>query len=167
MTKLVALALAGLLTCVGVAALAQPDVASQDDPVAWEASQKAYLDWNKKQKGWKESKTGVQTLRTSAAGKGDRPKATDTVTIRYEGRLINGRLFDTSTRQPGGQATFPLPRLIKGWQEAIPLMRREETWEVLIPASMGYRDRTDVPVPPNSALKFQIELIDFEAAAAP
>lgn len=168
MNKLVAFALASVLAGAGLAALAQtqpPTPASQDDPVAWEASQKAYLDWNKTQKGWTVSATGVQSHRASAAGKGAHPKATDTVTIEYEGRLINGRLFDTSARSPGGQATFRLPRLIKGWQEAIPLMRKGEAWDLVIPASMAYRDRTDVPVPPNSALLFHIELIDFMAPA--
>ena len=168
MNKLVAFALASVLAGAGLAAMAQPQPptpASQDDPVAWTASQQAYLDWNKAQKGWTVSATGVQSKRSGPAGTGARPKATDTVTISYEGRLINGRMFDSSSRQPEGQATFPLPRLIKGWQEAIVLMRKGETWDVVIPAAMAYRDRTDVPVPPNSTLLFHIELVDFMAPA--
>jgi FKBP-type peptidyl-prolyl cis-trans isomerase FkpA len=168
MTKLVALALAGVLAGVGLAAYAaaeRPEIAREDDKAGWEASQKAFLDWNKTQAGWAVSKTGLQTHRTSPAGKGARPKATDSVTISYEGRLANYKVFD---RTRNGPATFPLPRLIKGWQEAIPMMRKGETWEIVVPPELGYRDRTDVgAIPPNSALMFNIELVDFESPPAP
>lgn len=169
MNKLVAIALALTFTGAGLTALAQPQpptAPSESDPVAWEAGQKAYLDWNKAQKGWTVSKTGIQTRRTSAAGKGaSHPKATDQVTINYEGRLIDGKVFDSSARSARGPSTLPLPALIKGWQEVIPQMRKGETWEAVIPAAMGYQARNMGAIPPNSTLIFQIELLDFGPSA--
>ena len=164
MSRFAAIALA--LTFASSAALAaapapstpMPTIASSYDQPAWEASQAAYLAWNKTQKGWTVSDTGVQMHRVSGAGKGGHPKADDNVTINYEARLINGKVVDSSQSVP---KTFPLPALIKAWREAVPTMRKGETWELLVPAEMAYGERDKTGIPHNSALIFQIELIDF------
>jgi FKBP-type peptidyl-prolyl cis-trans isomerase len=80
------------------------------------------------------------------------------VTIHYVGRFIDGRVFDSS-RARGAPATFPLSRLIKGWQEGVPMMRAGETWEFVIPSKIAYGARYRDPIPANSTLLFEIELI--------
>ncbi len=84
------------------------------------------------------------------------------MTIHYVGRFIDGRVFDSS-RERNEPATFPLPRLIKGWQEGVPMMRVGETWSFVIPAAIAYGDRDRPPIPPGSTLLFEIELIAIPA----
>ena len=153
------------LAIAGAAAAATtnpPTIASTEDQPAWEASQQAYLDWNKTQAGWTVSPTGIQAHRITPAGKGAHPKPTDMVTINYQAKLINGTGVDSSYRS-GGPKEFPLPSLIKAWREAVPTMRKGETWELVVPAEMAYGARDKTGIPHNSVLMFQIELIDFKA----
>jgi FKBP-type peptidyl-prolyl cis-trans isomerase len=74
------------------------------------------------------------------------------------GRFIDGRVFDSS-RARGQPATFPLPQLIKGWQEGVPMMRVGETWSFVIPAEIAYGNRNRSGIPSGSTLVFEIELI--------
>lgn len=130
----------------------------------WEQGQRAYEAWSAARPGWKVTASGLQYRRVSAARPGARrPAPTDTVTIHYVGRFIDGREFDSSRRR-GEPATFPLPRLIKGWQEGVPMMRVGETWQFVIPAPIAYGDRWRDPIPANSTLLFEIELIDIPGA---
>jgi FKBP-type peptidyl-prolyl cis-trans isomerase FkpA len=131
----------------------------------WVQGQKAYEAWSAARHGWKVTESGLQYRKVKAKRSGRRPLSTDTVTIHYVGRFIDGREFDSS-RARGEPATFPLPRLIKGWQEGVPMMRIGETWEFVIPSTIAYGDRSRPPIPPGSTLVFEIELIDIPAAAA-
>ena len=88
-----------------------------------------------------------------------------TVRIHYEGRLINGGIFDRSWTEDK-PAEFPLRRLIKAWQEGVPMMHVGETWEFAVPADLAYGsrafriaepDRTSIPA--ESALVFTIQLV--------
>jgi FKBP-type peptidyl-prolyl cis-trans isomerase len=125
----------------------------------WEQGQKAYETWSKARPGWIVTASGLQAHRVKAAkSSAPRPVPTDTVTIHYTGRFIDGRVFDSS-RERGEPATFPLPRLIRGWQEGVPMMRVGETWEFVIPGDIAYGSRVRDPIPPNSTLLFEIELI--------
>ncbi len=125
----------------------------------WEQGQKAYEAWSAARPGWVVTPSGLQARRLKAAkSSAPRPAATDTVTIHYTGRFIDGRVFDSS-RERGEPATFPLPRLIRGWQEGVPMMRVGETWEFVIPAAIAYSERHRDPIPANSTLLFEIELI--------
>ena len=125
----------------------------------WEQGQAAYEAWSLKRPGWKVTESGLQYHRmTSAKGSAAKPAPGAVVTIHYVGRFIDGRLFDSS-RQRGEPATFPLPRLIKGWQEGVPMMRVGETWAFVIPAEIAYGERYRDPIPSNSTLLFEIELI--------
>jgi FKBP-type peptidyl-prolyl cis-trans isomerase FkpA len=74
-------------------------------------------------------------------------------------------VFDSS-RARDAPATFPLNRLIKGWQEGVPMMRVGETWEFVIPSTIAYGDRDRPPIPPGSTLLFEIELIAIPPAGA-
>jgi FKBP-type peptidyl-prolyl cis-trans isomerase len=84
------------------------------------------------------------------------------VEVHYEGRLIDGTVFDSSY-QRGQTAVFPSDRLIAGWVEALPLMRTGEAWTLFIPANLAYgRDGTrGGPIGPNQALIFRLELISL------
>jgi FKBP-type peptidyl-prolyl cis-trans isomerase FkpA len=125
----------------------------------WEQGQKAYEAWSAARPGWVVTDTGLQAHRLKAAkASAPRPVPSDTVTIHYTGRFIDGRVFDSS-KERGEPATFPLMRLIKGWQEGVPMMRVGETWEFVIPAPIAYGDRNRDPIPANSTLLFEIELI--------
>ena len=129
----------------------------------WEQGQKAYEAWSAARPRWKVTASGLQCRRIKAAkASAPRPRPTDTVTIHYVGQFIDGREFDSS-RARGEPATFPLPRLIKGWQEGVPMMRVGETWRFVIPAAIAYGERDRDPIPPNSTLLFEIELIDIPA----
>lgn len=130
---------------------------------AWDDAQSAYMNWvASSHPGWKVSENGVIGHKLSGKGEGDHPTPTDTVTINYEGKLITGSIFDSSY-QRGQPATFPLPQLIKGWRDGVPMMRKGETWEFIIPADMAYGARARSGIPANSTLIFKIELIDFHA----
>lgn len=125
----------------------------------WEQGQKAYEAWSKARPGWTVSASGLQAHRIKKAkASAPRPVPSDVVTIHYTGRFIDGRVFDSSVER-GEPATFPLPRLIKGWQEGVPMMRVGETWQFVIPSDIAYGSRYRDPIPANSTLLFEIELI--------
>jgi len=125
----------------------------------WRQGQAAFLAWSAARPGWKTTASGLQYHRVHAAMPwARRPAPGAVVTIHYVGRFIDGRVFDSS-RERGQPATFPLPRLIKGWQEGVPMMRVGETWDFVIPADIAYGERDRPPIPPGSALQFEIQLI--------
>ena len=125
----------------------------------WEQGQKAYEVWSAARPGWVVTASGLQAHRVKAAkSSAPRPVSSDVVTIHYTGRFIDGRVFDSS-RERGEPATFPLPRLIRGWQEGVPMMRVGETWEFVIPSNIAYGERYREPIPANSTLLFEIELL--------
>ena len=87
------------------------------------------------------------------------------VTVHYEGRFLDGRIFDSSYAR-GQPARFPSDRLIPGWVEALSLMHEGDKWELLIPARLGYGARgAGNVIPPNTPLFFTVELIRVEAEA--
>lgn len=111
------------------------------------------------------SKPGIVTLPSGLQykiiqkGDGAKPKATDTVTVEYTGRLINGTIFD-STSKSGKPATFQVSQVIPGWTEILQLMPAGSTWEVYIPANMAYGTRSvGGPIGPNETLIFNIHLL--------
>lgn len=125
----------------------------------WEAGQAAYLAWNGQQRGWRTTASGLQyKVLKRAPASSPKPEAGATVTLHYTGTFIDGRKFDSS-RDRGEPATFPLTQLIKGWQEGVPMMRVGERWLFAIPPELGYGARNRDPIPPNSALLFDIELV--------
>jgi FKBP-type peptidyl-prolyl cis-trans isomerase FkpA len=155
LTTLVCIATVG---CAPVATA--PQSASDPSPQArWEAGQAAYLSWNARRHHWRTTASGLQ-YRCIAHGAASAPHPAPgaTVTIHYTGTFIDGREFDSS-RTRGEPATFPLDRLIKGWQEGLPMMRVGDRCLFAIPGDLGYGDRNLDPIPANSALLFDIELL--------
>jgi len=133
---------------------------------AWADKQAAFLELNSKQKGWSVTPSGLQHIKLKAAAKpGPKPAPGSEVTVHYEGRLIDGKVFDSSYKR-NEPISFPLDGVIKGWQEAVPMMSVGETWEFAIPADLGYGARgAPGAIPPNSALMFKIELLEAATPA--
>ena len=121
------------------------------------AEGKAFLEENKKKEGIKTLPNGLQ-FKVLAEGSGKAPQATDTVTVNYKGTLVNGTEFDNSYKR-GKPTTFQVGKVIKGWTEALQLMKEGSRWQVFIPPQLGYGESGAGPVPPNSTLIFEVELI--------
>jgi peptidylprolyl isomerase/FKBP-type peptidyl-prolyl cis-trans isomerase FklB len=100
----------------------------------------------------------VQVVR-SGPPEGLRPQAGDEVKVNYEGKLIDGTVFDSSF-QRGQPAAFGVKGVIKGWQEALQLMRPGDEWIVYVPSKLGYGDEgANGVIPPGAALVFRIQLL--------
>lgn len=101
--------------------------------------------------------------RVVSAGQGERPKATDTVRVHYEGKLTDGKVFDSS-RERGEPAEFPLNRVIPCWTEGVQRMQVGEKAKLVCPASIAYGERgSGTAIPPNSTLVFEVELLSIQA----
>lgn len=89
------------------------------------------------------------------------PSITDRITAHYEGRLVNGKVFDSSIER-GQPFTFRLNQVIRGWQEALKMMTKGAKWRVYIPSVLGYGARgAGNDIPPNATLIFDVEMISF------
>ena len=108
--------------------------------------------------GWRQTASGLRYRKVSGSADGPRPSATDTVTIHYVGRFIDGTEFDSSVER-GEPATFPLPRLIRGWQEGVPLMSVGDRFEFAIPWHLGYGAAGRGPISGGATLLFTVDLI--------
>ena len=107
---------------------------------------------------WQTTPSGIRYRRISGAGSGPKPSPTDTVTIHYVGKLMDGTEFDSSFRA-GEPVTMALPSLIPGWREGVPLMSVGDIYEFVIPPELGYGASEAGPIPANSTLHFTIGLI--------
>jgi FKBP-type peptidyl-prolyl cis-trans isomerase FkpA len=94
-------------------------------------------------------------------GTGSRPGSNDIVRVNYEGRLVDGSVFDSSYDREES-AEFPLNRVIPGWSEGIQLMNVGSTYRFFIPSNMAYGERgAGQVIPAYSALIFKVELLDI------
>ncbi len=121
------------------------------------AEGKAFLEENKKKEGVKALPSGLQ-YKVLVGGSGKTPAANDTVTVHYRGALIDGTEFDSSLKR-GKPAAFPVSGVIKGWTEALQLMKEGGKWQLFIPPELAYGERGNSPIGPNSVLIFEVELI--------
>ncbi len=145
------------------------------------ADEKRKADGEKNKKAGEEflaenkSKPGVVTLpsglqyKVLAEGNGDSPKATDTVSVNYRGTLIDGTEFDSNAKRGGGKpAQFGVTGVVKGWTEALQLMKPGAKWQLFIPSELAYGEFGRPPtIPPASALIFEIELLSVQAPQPP
>ena len=90
---------------------------------------------------------------------GVHPRRSDDIVVRYEGRLTDGTVFDSSKSDKNGASTFPLGRLIPGWIAAVQLMRPGDEWLIFMPAYMADGDKGAGSIPANSDLVFRIDLV--------
>ena len=117
-------------------------------------SGEAFLAENAKKDGVTVTASGLQ-YRVITEGAGDAPKATDTVKVHYEGRLISGDVFDSSIAR-GEPVSFPLNGVIPGWSEGVQLMKVGSKFEFTIPSALAYGPSGTGPIPPNSFYLFII-----------
>lgn len=131
------------------------------------AAAEKYKDNKEKGEAWlaeKAMEEGVETLPSGLMyqvlneGTGKKPTAADTVECHYEGRLIDGTVFDSSYKR-GEAVTLRANQVIKGWTEALVHMPAGSVWEVYIPQELAYGDREQGQIKPYSPLVFKIELI--------
>lgn len=139
------------------AAIAQPAPMVERD-ADYHNRQFLYLAALNPADGWRQTASGLRYRKVSGSGEGPRPSASDTVTIQYVGRFIDGVEFDSSVAR-GEPATFPLPRLIRGWQEGVPLMSVGDRYEFAIPYNLAYGPAGRGPIPGGATLHFTIDLI--------
>ena len=125
-------------------------------------SGEAFLAENAKKDGVTVTPSGLQ-YRVITEGTGDAPKATDTVKVHYEGRLISGDVFDSSVAR-GEPVSFPLNGVIPGWSEGVQLMKLGSKFQFTIPSALAYGPSGTGPIPPNSVLVFDVELLEINPA---
>ena len=125
-----------------------------------------FLAKNGKQKGVQTTASGLEYKVIKAGdSKVALISATDEVTVNYRGKLIDGTEFDSSYSH-GQPATFPANGVIKGWQEALVLMRPGAHWELYIPPELAYGPAPRPNIPPNSALIFDVEVLSAKPKPA-
>ncbi|WP_281800450.1 FKBP-type peptidyl-prolyl cis-trans isomerase [Segatella maculosa] len=121
------------------------------------AAGEKWLAANKKKEGVKTLPSGVQ-YKVIKVGTGAMPKDTSTVVVNYEGKTIDGKVFDSSYKR-GEPITLKANQVIKGWTDALVHMPVGSVWEVYIPQELAYGDREQGQIKPFSALIFKIELV--------
>ncbi len=120
----------------------------------------AFLAANKNQPGVKSTASGLQ-YKVLKAGNGPSPKATDTVRTHYHGTLIDGTVFDSSVER-GEPVEFPVGGVIRGWTEALQMMKVGDKWQLVIPSELAYGPRgAGEDIGPNATLIFEVELLDI------
>lgn len=123
----------------------------------------AFMAANAKQPGVVTLPDGLQyRVVRSGPAEGGKPAPIDEVTVNYEGKLVDGFVFDSSyaRHQP---ETFPLQGLVPAWQEALVMMRPGDEWTLYVPPGLGYGAEDKGPIPGNSVMIFRIELVAVES----
>lgn len=117
-----------------------------------------FLEDNKSKEGVQVTESGLQ-YKILTPSEGVKPLATDVVKVHYTGKLITGKVFDSSVER-GTPAEFPVNRVIPGWTEALQLMTVGSKYELYIPANLAYGERgAGADIGPNSTLIFEVELL--------
>ncbi|WP_136068205.1 FKBP-type peptidyl-prolyl cis-trans isomerase [Modicisalibacter radicis] len=129
------------------------------------AKSEEFLAENAEKEGVEVTDSGLQ-YKVLESGDGASPDANDTVKVDYEGKLIDGTVFDSSYER-GEPVEFRVDQVIPGWQEALQMMSVGDTWMVYLPSDLAYGPAgTGGPIGPNQALTFKVELLDVTKADA-
>lgn len=124
-----------------------------------EKAGKEFLAANSKKEGVVTLESGLQ-YKVLTEGTGATPKEDSKVKVHYKGTLIDGKVFDSSYDR-GEPVEFPVNRVIKGWTEALQLMKVGDKWQLVIPADLAYGEQGAPPtIPPNAVLVFDVELLE-------
>ena len=127
---------------------------------------KTWLEDNAKKEGVITTPSGLQ-YKVITMGEGEKPQATDEVSVKYEGHLIDGTEFDSSYKRSDPITKFKANQVIKGWTEALTMMPVGSKWEVYVPQELGYGSQNMGKIPAYSTLIFTVELIDITKAEEP
>lgn len=119
-----------------------------------------FLAANKAKADVKTTADGLQ-YKVIKEGTGPMPKPTDTVSVNYRGTFMDGKEFDSSEKN-GGPASFPVNQVIKGWTEALQLMKVGSKWQLFIPGELAYGPEGRPGIPPNATLLFDVELLSIK-----
>ena len=125
---------------------------------AYKKENEDWLKANAKKEGMQTTPSGLQ-YKVLVAGNGPKPKATDKVKVKYEGRMIDGTVFDSSYKRDPQTNSFRCNEVIKGWTEALKLMPVGSTYELCIPYNLAYGEHGNRTIPPFATLIFKVELI--------
>jgi FKBP-type peptidyl-prolyl cis-trans isomerase FklB len=130
------------------------------------AAANKFLEENAKKEGVKKMESGLQ-YKVVKEGSGPKPKAGDRVAVHYRGTLLNGTEFDASSRRGPEPAVFGVGQVIKGWSEALTNMNVGSKWELYIPPNLAYGEQGSRNIEPNSALIFDVELVEIKQPEPP
>jgi FKBP-type peptidyl-prolyl cis-trans isomerase len=137
---------------------------AKEDGEKQKAAGLAFLEKNKTEPGFKVTSSGLQ-YSVVTEGSGKSPTLNDTVVAHYKGTLIDGKVFDSSYDR-GQPAEFPVGGVIKGWTEALQMMKKGGKMKLAIPSELAYGESGRPGIPPNSVLLFDVELVDIKTADA-
>lgn len=149
-----------IVGCSGENAPLQKIELKKDTPMDNKAAAEAFLQSNANEEGVIQTESGLQ-YKIIDSGTGSTPTMSDTVAAHYAGRLLDGTEFDSSYSR-GEPLNIPVGGVIKGWTEALLMMKEGDKWTLFIPSELGYGERGVGPIPANSALIFDIELIEVK-----
>ena len=141
--------------------LAEAEANANADSAAALEEEKAFMEKNGKEEGIITTASGLQYQILTAGKGGEKPGPKDVVRVHYEGKLLSGKVFDSSIAR-GEPIEFPVDQVIPGWTEALQLMEVGSKFRLFIPSKLGYGQHGagDV-IPPNATLIFEVELIGF------
>jgi len=120
----------------------------------------AFLEENGKKEGVITTESGLQ-YEVVTKGEGPMPEETSTVSVFYEGTLIDGTVFD-GNMESDSPMSFPLNQVIRGWTEGLQLMPVGSTYKFYVPSNLGYGPNGGGPIPPNATLIFKVELVEIQ-----
>jgi FKBP-type peptidyl-prolyl cis-trans isomerase FklB len=121
----------------------------------------AFLEANKKKEGVQVTKTGLQ-YQVLKSGTGKSPTFTDTVVCHFEGKLIDGRLFESSIKK-NQPAILPIAKLPLGWSEGLQRMKVGDKWTLVMPPNLAFGEQGSPPiVGPNEAIILELELLEIQ-----
>ena len=134
----------------------------EEKDAAYRISNTQWLVANREQEGVVTLPSGLQ-YKVITEGKGEKPTDKDRVTVKYEGRLIDGTVFDSSYQRDPQTTSFRVNQVIKGWTEALCLMPVGSKWELYIPQDLAYGARQQGQIiKPYSTLIFTVELVSID-----
>jgi FKBP-type peptidyl-prolyl cis-trans isomerase FklB len=122
-----------------------------------------FLKENAQKEGVITTASGLQ-YKVLVAGDGQVPQKTDKVQVHYEGRLIDGTVFDASRKHGDKPSEFRADQVIKGWTEALTMMPVGSKWQLFIPQELAYGERNSGTIKPYSTLIFDVELLGIVGA---
>jgi FKBP-type peptidyl-prolyl cis-trans isomerase FkpA len=131
------------------------------DPTETKKKGQEFADTVAKEKDATKTPTGL-VIRTITPGTGGSPAATDMVKVHYEGKLIDGTVFDSSIKR-GQPEEFPLNRVVPCWTQGLQMMKKGGKAQLVCPSDLAYGDGGQPPtIPPGATLTFEVELLDFK-----